>query len=55
MQNVYKNIENYNLGKEHKMLIFFDDIISDMISLVKFSLVILLLGEELEKKKKKNN
>ena len=46
---------NYNLGKERKVLIFFDDMIADMISLVKFTLVILLLGEELEKKKFKNN
>ena len=53
MQNVYKNIVNYNLGKERKVLIFFDDMIADMISLVKFTLVILLLGEELEKKNSK--
>ena len=46
---------NYNLGKERKVLIFFDDMIADMISLVKFTLVIILLGEELEKKKFKNN
>ena len=44
---------NYNLGKERKVLIFFDDMIADMISLVKFTLVILLLGEELEKKNSK--
>ena len=26
MQDVYKNIEEYNLGKKHKILIGFDDI-----------------------------
>ena len=25
MQDVYKNIDEYNLGKEHKLLIVFDD------------------------------
>ena len=32
MQDVYKNIEDYNLGKKHKMLIVFDDMIADMIN-----------------------
>ena len=32
MQDVYKNIEDYNLGKKHKMLIIFDDMIADMIN-----------------------
>ena len=32
MQDIYKNIEKYNLGKKHKVLIVFDDIITDMIS-----------------------
>ena len=30
MQDVYKSIEKYNLGKKHKVLIGFDDMISDM-------------------------
>ena len=30
MQDVYKNIEDYNPGKKRKMLIVFDDIIADM-------------------------
>ena len=31
MQDVYKNIEEYNLGKKPvKVLIFFDDMIADM-------------------------
>ena len=32
MQDVYKNIEDYNLGKKRKVLIVFDDMIADMIS-----------------------
>ena len=31
MQDVYKNIEVYNLGKKSKVLIVFDDMIADMI------------------------
>ena len=32
MQDVYKNIENYNPGKNRKVLIVFDDMIADMIN-----------------------
>ena len=32
MQNVYKNIEDYNPIKKRKILIVFDDMIADMIS-----------------------
>ena len=32
MQDVYKNIDEYNLDKERKILIVFDDIIADMIN-----------------------
>ena len=32
MQDVYKNVEKYNLGKKHKVLIVFDDMIADMIT-----------------------
>ena len=32
MQNVYKNIEEYNLGKKRKVLIVFDNMIADMIN-----------------------
>ena len=32
MQDVCKNIEEYNLGKKHKILIVFDDMIADMIN-----------------------
>ena len=31
MQDVYKNIEEYNLGNKRKILILFDDMIADMI------------------------
>ena len=32
MQDVYKNIEEYNIGKKRKILIVFDDMIVDMIN-----------------------
>ena len=32
MQDVYKNIEEYNLGKKRKVLIAFDNMIADMIN-----------------------
>ena len=32
MQDVYKNIEEYNVDKEHKILIVFDIMIADMIN-----------------------
>ena len=32
MQDVYKNIEDYNPGKRRKILIIFDDMIADMIN-----------------------
>ena len=32
MQDVYKNIEDYNLIKKRKILIVFDDMIADMIN-----------------------
>ena len=31
MRNVYKNIDEYNLNREKKILIVFDDMIADMI------------------------
>ena len=31
MRDVYKNIDDYNLDKENKILIVFDDMIADMI------------------------
>ena len=32
MQDVYKNIDEYKLDKERKILIVFDDMIADMIT-----------------------
>ena len=32
MQDVYKNIDEYNVDKERKILIVFDDMIADMIN-----------------------
>ena len=32
MDDIYKNIEEYNPNKKHKILIVFDDIIADMLS-----------------------
>ena len=32
MQDVYKNIEDYNLIKKRKVLIVFNDMIADMIN-----------------------
>ena len=37
MQYVYKNIEEYNLGKKCKVLIVFDDMFGDMINNKKLS------------------
>ena len=40
MQDVYKNIDEYNSDKECKILIVFDDIITDMINNEKLSSVV---------------
>ena len=32
IQDVYKNVEEYNVDKERKMLIVFGDVIADMIN-----------------------
>ena len=40
MQDVYKNIEDYNAGKKRKILIVFDDMIADMINNKKFNPVV---------------
>ena len=40
MQDVYKNIQNYNPGKKRKILIVFDDMIADMINNKKLNPVI---------------
>ena len=40
MEDVYKNIENYNPGKKRKILIAFDDMIADMIINKKFNPIV---------------
>ena len=40
MQDLYKNINNYNLNKENKILIVFDDMIADMINKNKLNSII---------------
>ena len=40
MEDVHKNIENYNPGKKRKLLIVFDDMIADMINNKKFNPVV---------------
>ena len=40
IQDVYKNIDDYNPGKKHKVLIIFDDVIADMINNKKLNTVI---------------
>ena len=38
--NIYKNIEEYNQNKKHKILIVFDDIMADMLSNKKLNPVV---------------
>ena len=40
MQDNYKNIEDYNPGKERKILIVFDDMIADMINNKKLNSIV---------------
>ena len=40
MQVIYKNIDEYNAGKECKILIVFDDMIADMISNKKLNSIV---------------
>ena len=40
MHDVYKNIDNYNLNKENKILIVFDDMIADMIKNKKLNSIV---------------
>ena len=43
MQDVYKNIDGYNIDKEHKILIVFDDMIVDMINNKKLNSIMIEL------------
>ena len=40
MQDIYKNIEEYNISKKRKILIIFDDMIADMINNKKLNSVV---------------
>ena len=40
MQDIYKNIDEYNIDKERKILIVFDDMIADMINNNKLNSII---------------
>ena len=40
MHNVYKNIDEYKIDKERKILIIFDDMIADMINNKKLNSVV---------------
>ena len=40
MDNIYKNMEEYNPNKKHKLLIIFDDMIADMLSNKRFNPII---------------
>ena len=40
MHKVYKNIDNYNLNKENKIFIVFDDMIADMINNKKLNSIV---------------
>ena len=40
MDNVYKNINNYNQNRQRKILIVFDDMIADIMSNKKFQAII---------------
>ena len=40
IHSVYKNIDNYNLNKENKILIVFDDVIADMINNKKLNSIV---------------
>ena len=43
MQDVYKNIEDYNPRKNRKVLIVFDDMIADMIKNKKLNAIVLFI------------
>ena len=40
MHDIYKNIDEYNIDKERKILIVFDDMIADMISNKKLNSIV---------------
>ena len=40
MHSVYENVDNYNLNKENKILIIFDDMIADMVNNKKLNSIV---------------
>ena len=40
MDDVYKNTEDYNTNKKHKVIIVFDDMIADMLSYKKLNPIV---------------
>ena len=51
MQDVYKNINEYNTNKERKILIVFDDMIADMINNKKLNSIVtelFIIGRKLK-------
>ena len=47
MDDIYKNIEEYNPNKKRKILIAFDDMIADMLSNEKLNPIVTELGRKL--------
>ena len=43
MDDIYKNVEEYNPNKKRKMLIIFDDMITDMLSNKKINKIVIEL------------
>ena len=43
MDDIYKNVEEYNPNKKRKMLIIFDDMIADMLSNKKINKIVIEL------------
>ena len=41
MVDIYKNIEEYNLNKQHKIIIVFDDVIGDILNNQKLNLIVI--------------
>ena len=44
MQDIYKSFEEYNLGKKHKVLIAFNDIIADISNNIKVNSIVIELS-----------
>ena len=43
MHDVYKNINDYNLDKENKILLIFDDMVADMINNKKLNSIVTVI------------